>query len=308
MDVASVSAIPERPAAPPTRVAGGSRAPVVSPEDSGLSGAERQAVARLRRNEALIRAQESDLRARGGDCVRSVRYVYAVGPDGNRYVAAAEVRLEGPEEALRDLGESGGAVASGVRVDSRKTDAAEDARDEKPSGSSSNRASASVDRKATSPYAQTPETQRAIRELERIDREVRAHEAAHRAAGGAYAGAATFGYVQGPDGRSYAVSGEVPIHAPAGDTPEETARILSQVRAAALAPGDPSGPDMAVAASAAAGIAAAQAELASKRAEEAYSPQRVFSARREEPSNSAISLLAPTGAPASEDEGLGWVA
>lgn len=38
-----------------------------------------------------------------------------------------------------------------------------------------------------------------VRELQSIDRNVKAHEAAHQAAGGGLAGAASFSYTRGPD-------------------------------------------------------------------------------------------------------------
>ncbi|EAI4440863.1 hypothetical protein A0Y68_02570 [Campylobacter lari] len=89
-----------------------------------------------------------------------------------------------------------------------------------------------------------------VRELEKIDREVRAHEAAHQAAGGALAGAASFGYTRGPDNKMYAVEGEVPIRIQKGNTPEETIANAMQVIAAAMAPADPSPQDYKVAANA----------------------------------------------------------
>ncbi|AJC90047.1 hypothetical protein, SprA-related family [Campylobacter subantarcticus LMG 24377] len=89
-----------------------------------------------------------------------------------------------------------------------------------------------------------------IRELEKIDREVRAHEAAHQAAGGALAGAASFGYTRGPDNKMYAIEGEVPIRMQKGNTPEETIANAMQVIAAAMAPADPSPQDYKVAANA----------------------------------------------------------
>jgi hypothetical protein len=92
-------------------------------------------------------------------------------------------------------------------------------------------------------------------ELERLkqtDREVRAHEQAHVMAGGSLVrGAASFGYATGPDGRLYAVSGEVSIDSsPIQDDPEATIRKMQRVVAAALAPAQPSGQDRAVASSA----------------------------------------------------------
>lgn len=61
-----------------------------------------------------------------------------------------------------------------------------------------------------------------VRELQSIDRNVKAHEAAHQAAGGGLAGAASFTYTRGPDNQMYATAGEVPISMQKGNTPEET--------------------------------------------------------------------------------------
>jgi hypothetical protein len=104
----------------------------------------------------------------------------------------------------------------------------------------------------------TPEQRRVLDALVRRDAEVRAHEAAHQAAGGELAGAASFTFEQGPDGRAYAVGGEVPIRLREGRTPEETIAIARRVRRAALAPANPSPQDLAVAAS------ASQLELAAQ--------------------------------------------
>jgi hypothetical protein len=87
-----------------------------------------------------------------------------------------------------------------------------------------------------------------IRQLQRRDREVRAHEAAHAAAGGAYAGSPSYSYEKGPDGRRYATGGEVGIDiSPVRGNPEATLQKAQQVRAAALAPAQPSAQDMKVA-------------------------------------------------------------
>lgn len=89
-----------------------------------------------------------------------------------------------------------------------------------------------------------------VAELRADDQRVRAHERAHQAAGGGIAGGATFSYVTGPDGKQYAVAGEVPIRVPAGRTPDEEIANARKMRAAALAPADPSAQDLAVAAQA----------------------------------------------------------
>jgi hypothetical protein len=97
----------------------------------------------------------------------------------------------------------------------------------------------------------SPEARQQLRELQERDAHVRQHEAAHQAAGGDVTGAASFTYRTGPDGRSYAVGGEVRVVAHAGRTPDETVAIARRVRAAALAPADPSSADLDAAAQAA---------------------------------------------------------
>ena len=114
----------------------------------------------------------------------------------------------------------------------------------------------------------TDEEKEVVEKLKARDQEVRPPEAAHAAAGGQYAGAPTFSYQQGPDGKRYAIGGEVSIDTSPGSTPEETIRKADQIRAAALAPADPSGQDQAVAAAAIQMKAQAQAEKAAQSAEE----------------------------------------
>lgn len=114
----------------------------------------------------------------------------------------------------------------------------------------------------------TEEEEKVVDELKKRDQEVRRHEAAHAAAGGQYAGTPTFTYEAGPDGQRYAVGGEVSIDTSPGSTPEETSRKADQIRAAALAPADPSGQDRAVAAAAAKMKLDAQAEATKQDQEE----------------------------------------
>jgi hypothetical protein len=109
-----------------------------------------------------------------------------------------------------------------------------------------------------------------IRQLKETDRKVRAHEAAHVAAGGQYVrGGATFQYQKGPNGKMYAVSGEVSIDAsPVHGDPEATIQKMQVVRRAAMAPVDPSGQDRAVAAAASAAEAQARQEVTREKASE----------------------------------------
>ncbi len=92
------------------------------------------------------------------------------------------------------------------------------------------------------------EETRQLENLKQTDIEVRAHEQAHVIAGGNLVrGAAHFGYATGPDGKLYAVSGEVSIDSsPVQDNPEATIRKMMQVVRAALAPSQPSGQDRAM--------------------------------------------------------------
>ena len=106
-------------------------------------------------------------------------------------------------------------------------------------------------RSTLSPERRTQE-QAEIAKLRERDHQVRAHEQAHvAAAGGLAKGGATFSFQRGPDGKQYAVGGEVSIDtSPVSGNPEATIRKAKQIRAAALAPADPSAQDRAVAASA----------------------------------------------------------
>ncbi|MDX2111799.1 MAG: putative metalloprotease CJM1_0395 family protein [Verrucomicrobiota bacterium] len=91
-----------------------------------------------------------------------------------------------------------------------------------------------------------------VSRLQKRDADVRAHEQAHISAGGGLVrGGASYKYQQGPDGKSYAVGGEVQIELSSGKTPSETAAKARQARSAALAPANPSAQDKAVAAKAA---------------------------------------------------------
>lgn len=108
----------------------------------------------------------------------------------------------------------------------------------------------------------TSEEQAQVRELRTRDREVRAHEQAHKsAAGGLATGGPSYQTERGPDGVDYAVGGEVGISVSEGNTPRQTIERAERARRAALAPAQPSGQDRAVAAQAQQMAARARAEL-----------------------------------------------
>jgi hypothetical protein len=109
----------------------------------------------------------------------------------------------------------------------------------------------------------SPEAAAQVTKLKARDADVRAHEEAHVAAGGSLiTGGPTYSYQRGPDGKSYAVGGDVSIDtaAVAGD-PKATLAKARQIVAAALAPADPSGQDESVASQAQGMAANAQAQV-----------------------------------------------
>jgi hypothetical protein len=122
-------------------------------------------------------------------------------------------------------------------------------------------------RKAGPRQELTEEERREVSKLKRRDAEVKGHETAHMAAGGQYVnGGASYDYQTGPDGKKYAIGGEVSIDAsPVSGNPQATIAKMQVVKRAALAPSQPSGQDQAVAAQASAAETKAQQELATKR-------------------------------------------
>lgn len=108
-----------------------------------------------------------------------------------------------------------------------------------------------------------------VNELKQTDTEVHSHEMSHLAAAGSLAiSGPSYDYQKGPDGKKYAVAGEVHIDtAPVPGDPEATLQKMQQVKRAALAPADPSSQDRRVAAKATAAAAKARAELMSLQTE-----------------------------------------
>jgi hypothetical protein len=165
-------------------------------------------------------------------------------PDGKRYIVGAEIVIIAPEDVLD-------AVAGGTKT-ARSAGVPKKA--EQPDDVSRH-GGAKKDGNSSEPEA--------IEKLEQTERNVISHENAHKAAAGRFGGAIHYSYTMGPDGKRYITGGEVPIHTPATKDPEEALQNALQVMRAALAPGDPSGQDIAVAANAAATASAARAQISS---------------------------------------------
>jgi hypothetical protein len=110
--------------------------------------------------------------------------------------------------------------------------------------------------------AQELEHDRIVGELKKRDQEVRSHESAHASVGGVFTGSPNFSYEKGPDGKRYAVGGEVSVDLSTvkGD-PRATIAKMQKVHAAALAPVHPSIQDTRVASTATQLILQAQSEL-----------------------------------------------
>lgn len=115
---------------------------------------------------------------------------------------------------------------------------------------------------------QEQQEQQEIEQLKARDQEVRTHEQAHATTGGQYAGSPSYEYTTGPDNKRYVTDGEVSIDISPEQSAEQTLRKMQQVRAAALAPAQPSSQDLKVAAEAAQKAFEARSELAQEKNEQ----------------------------------------
>ena len=141
------------------------------------------------------------------------------------------------------------------------------------------------------------EEKRALENLKSRDREVRAHQAAHKTAAGNLArGGAQFQTETGPDGRRYAVGGEVSIDTSkvSGD-PQATLHKAQTIRRAANAPAQPSGQDRAVAAQASRMEAEARQELTAQKLDSQESEGNPSHARQTDTRFDRGSEPAPVG-------------
>ena len=143
--------------------------------------------------------------------------------------------------------------------------------------------------------SQELEQDRIISELKSRDKEVRAHEAAHAAVGGAYTGSPNYSFEQGPDGKRYAVSGEVSVDLSVikGD-PRATIAKMQKVHAAALAPVHPSIQDTRVASTATQLILQAQSELLTELGSKRSEAQAKTNLQEDDNTSSASGLSSNT--------------
>lgn len=211
--------------------------------------------------EQEILAEEQALKAKLGNSAQvHTVYHYTMGTDGRRYITGASVTMKGSEEALNRV--SGGIASEDIQSKKQEANEALKKEDQKKEDTQNIIKSEAEKRESQSKKDKAEDKKDSqVRELENIQREVIAHEQAHKAAAGELGGGISYTYTEGPDGKSYITGGEVPIKLKQGSTPEETLRNMQKVQAAANAPADPSGQDRQVAAKAAAMAAKAQSEI-----------------------------------------------
>lgn len=154
--------------------------------------------------------------------------------------------------------------------------------------------------------AQELEQNQLISDLKKRDQEVRSHESAHASVGGSFTGPPNFSYQKGPDGKRYAVEGEVSVDLSSvkGD-PRATIAKMQKVHAAALAPVHPSVQDTRVASTATQLILQAQSELLTELSSERSESQTRTSSQQSEDASGTEKLANDTNVdPSSEFEVL----
>ncbi|MFC1619150.1 putative metalloprotease CJM1_0395 family protein [Candidatus Neomarinimicrobiota bacterium] len=165
----------------------------------------------------------------------------------------------------------------------------------KPDSASSDTAASEPDSTTKNPGSTdlTPEEKEQVRELKEQDTRVRRHEQAHVTAGGRYIKSrAQFQFELGPDGKLYAVSGEVQIDtSKVPDDPEATIQKAQTVRRAALAPSDPSAQDRSVASDANRLEFEARMEITQQRVEESRPTDESSEEKQTNQSPSELNLL-----------------
>jgi hypothetical protein len=144
------------------------------------------------------------------------------------------------------------------RAEQENTTVNDSGEDNQDSSAEQNQQEAGAEKNKADVFAE----EKQINDLKQRDQEVRSHELAHSAVGGAATGAPSYSFQVGPDGKKYAVDGEVSVDlSRVSGNPRATISKMQKVHAAALAPVNPSTQDNRVAASAASIIVQSQAEL-----------------------------------------------
>jgi hypothetical protein len=193
--------------------------------------------------------------ARNGVAVRAA----SENLDSTSFTPVNEARESGrSQQEGSDKGGESRLAADQVRVERREQAKAQrDQRDQQQADSRQQKdiEQSQTDRQIAERRLQDAQEQRQlevelkqIRQLADRDREVKTHEQAHQSVGGQYAGAMSLTYERGPDGKNYAVGGEVSIDTGSvPGNPQATLDKAETIRRAALAPAEPSSQDRRVA-------------------------------------------------------------
>ena len=155
--------------------------------------------------------------------------------------------------------------------------------------------------------ALTLEQQEELLQMQQRDQEVRLHEQQHASVGGQHTGSPQYEYTTGPDGKQYVVEGSVSVDlSPIAGDPNATIEKMRQVKAAALAPAEPSSADKEAAARADAHRAQATAELmqSSQEANESDDKARIETTNTGQPAsnNKQASTPAARGAIVQQEQ------
>lgn len=136
---------------------------------------------------------------------------------------------------------------------------------------------------------QQSRTEDQVRALAMRDREVKSHEATHKALAGRYAGAALYEFKKGPDGVLYAVAGSVSIDtSPIPGDAAATLRKAQVIKRAATGPSDPSAADRAIASAASSMAANASADLAREMQRQREQDDSQEGVKADEPINTSV--------------------
>lgn len=168
----------------------------------------------------------------------SVEFKYVVGPDGQLYAAGGEVRAS--ERVVRD--------GQGNEVDSGYTPGLPPLPNSLDALKRPQLSLSPEDELQAFGITEPDPNAAVIQELQNADTAVRSHEGLHfRAAGGLVEGLPVYNYVEGPDGRHYAVAGHVAVSGTATSDPVRQSRDAQTLANSATAPGDASPQDLNVA-------------------------------------------------------------
>jgi len=184
--------------------------------------------------------------------------------------ASSLLRSE-PAQTIASIPDQGSTTAENYKdkvtlsadgIDKSRQASTQEAEGQAESASPESGSAEQTDQQQSASLELTPAEEEMVSQLKARDQEVKTHEMAHLASAGQYArGGPTYSYQQGPDGRRYAIGGEVPIDVSKGKTPEETLQKMQAIKRAAMAPAEPSSADRSVAAAASAMESQARQEL-----------------------------------------------